>query len=220
MHPAPDLLPDCYGSDVLDKDGFRPNVGIVIANTQGQVLWARRIGGHNAWQFPQGGVNPGESLREALFRELEEEVGLTEGQVRVLAQTSGWLRYRIPRKFRRHNSDPNFKGQKQHWFLLELTCEDEAVRVDANVKPEFDGWQWVSFWYPVGQVVDFKRPVYQRALLELAPYLPVPGQPQRPPMEHRGEINGRGETNRSTALGRSGETRKGGGGQRRRGHRS
>ena len=169
---------------MLDKDGYRPNVGIVIANGLGQVLWARRIGGHNAWQFPQGGVNEGESLKQALFRELEEEVGLTADDVRVLAQTGSWLRYRIPRKFRRHNSDPRYKGQKQHWFLLELTREDSAIRVDANPKPEFDGWMWVSFWYPVGQVVEFKRSVYQRALRELAPFLPLPPGQRAQTLEH------------------------------------
>lgn len=170
---------------MLDKDGYRPNVGIVIANGLGQVLWARRIGGHDAWQFPQGGVNAGENLKDALFRELEEEVGLTSSDVRVLAQTSNWLRYRLPRKFRRHNSDPRFKGQKQHWFLLELTEAETAIRLDANVKPEFDGWKWVSYWYPIGQVVEFKRPVYQRALRELAPHLPLPPEQRANSRNHQ-----------------------------------
>jgi putative (di)nucleoside polyphosphate hydrolase len=159
---------------MVDADGFRPNVGIVLANGQGtgQVLWARRVGGRDAWQFPQGGINDGESPEQAMFRELHEEVGLTDDEVRIVARTSGWLRYRLPRRLRRYNSTPGFVGQKQKWFLLEMRADDSAVRMDCGPKPEFDHWDWVSFWYPLTQVVDFKREVYRRALAELAPHLP------------------------------------------------
>ena len=156
---------------MVDADGFRPNVGIVLTNAEDRVLWARRVGGHDAWQFPQGGINEGESAEQALFRELGEEVGLSEDQVQIIGRTKGWLRYRLPARLRRHNSTPGFKGQKQKWFLLRLTAPDEAVCVDGNHKPEFDDWRWVSFWYPVLEVVDFKRDVYRRALKELMPQL-------------------------------------------------
>lgn len=160
---------------MVDADGFRPNVGIVVANGQGtgQVLWARRIGGHDAWQFPQGGINDGETPEEALYRELYEEVGLKTDDVKIVARTKGWLRYRLPRRLRRHNSTPGFVGQKQKWFLLQMLADDAAVRMDRADKAEFDDWAWVSFWYPLNQVVDFKRDVYRRALLELAPHVPV-----------------------------------------------
>ena len=160
---------------MVDADGFRPNVGIVVASGQGtgQVLWARRVGGHDAWQFPQGGINEGESPEEALFRELYEEVGLGPDDVSIVGRTKGWLRYRLPRRLRRYNSTPGFVGQKQKWFLLELHAPDSAVRMDWAGKPEFDHWAWVSFWYPLTQVVDFKREVYRHALAELAPHLPV-----------------------------------------------
>lgn len=156
---------------MVDSDGFRPNVGIILTNPAGQVLWARRIGGHDAWQFPQGGIDPSESAEDALFRELFEEVGLESASVEVLAKTRGWLRYRLPRRMRRHNSSPGFKGQKQKWFLLRMLGDDAEVQMDRTKKPEFDHWRWVSYWYPVGQVVDFKRDVYRRALKELAPSL-------------------------------------------------
>jgi putative (di)nucleoside polyphosphate hydrolase len=156
---------------VIDSDGFRANVGIMLANDAGQLLWARRIGGRDAWQFPQGGINPGESAEQALYRELEEEVGLAGDAVRVVASTRGWLRYRLPRRFVRKGQDPVCIGQKQKWFLLHLRVADDAVRLDANSKPEFDHWQWVSYWYPLNQVVAFKREVYRRALKELAPPL-------------------------------------------------
>ncbi|HET8731540.1 MAG TPA: RNA pyrophosphohydrolase [Moraxellaceae bacterium] len=156
---------------MIDADGFRPNVGIILANGQGQVLWARRTG-HEAWQFPQGGISENESPEEAMFRELWEEVGLEEPDVRIIAQTRGWLRYRLPRRFVRHDNNPVCIGQKQKWFLLQMLAEDERVSLTCTHPPEFDGWRWVSYWYPLNQVVTFKREVYRRALTELAPRLP------------------------------------------------
>jgi putative (di)nucleoside polyphosphate hydrolase len=158
---------------VVDADGFRPNVGIVLSNDLGQVLWARRVGGQDAWQFPQGGINEHESVEEALFRELHEEVGLNAASVQILAQTDNWLHYRLPKRLRRYNSTPGFKGQKQKWFLLRLIGDEAEVSFECGHKPEFDHWRWVSYWYPVCQVVEFKREVYRRALKELAPHLPV-----------------------------------------------
>ncbi len=153
---------------MIDSDGFRPNVGIMLANNRGQLLWARRVGGRDAWQFPQGGIKKGESPREALYRELREEVGLEPEAVEVLGTTRGWLRYRLPERFVRKDQKPVCIGQKQKWFLLRLLEEDSAVRLDLNDVPEFDHWQWVSYWYPLGQVISFKREVYRRAMKELA----------------------------------------------------
>ena len=151
---------------MIDSDGFRPNVGIILTNGQGQVLWARRIG-QNAWQFPQGGINDDETPEQALFRELKEEVGLDPEDVEIVSCTRGWLRYRLPRRMIRYNSHPICIGQKQKWFLLRLLAADNSVAVDQSEKPEFDGWRWVSYWYPLGQVVSFKREVYRSALKEL-----------------------------------------------------
>ncbi len=151
---------------MVDRDGFRPNVGIVIANDKGQLLWARRIG-QDAWQFPQGGVDRGESPEQALYRELYEEVGLRPEDIELLACTRGWLRYRLPKRYVRKHSQPLCIGQKQKWFLLKLVGDESKIRFDCGHKAEFDGWQWVSYWYPVGQVIDFKRDVYRRALREL-----------------------------------------------------
>jgi len=96
---------------VIDVDGFRPNVGIMLANARHELLWARRIG-QNAWQFPQGGIDHGESPEQALFRELHEEVGLTAEDVQVLGCTRGWLRYYLPKRFVRRNAWPRCIGQK------------------------------------------------------------------------------------------------------------
>jgi putative (di)nucleoside polyphosphate hydrolase len=140
----------------------------MVANDHGQLLWARRIGGQNGWQFPQGGINEGESPEGALYRELEEEVGLNSDNVEVLASTRGWLRYRLPKRFVRRGQNPVCIGQKQKWYLLRMLADDTSVQLDLNSKPEFDHWQWVSYWYPLGQVVSFKREVYRRAMKELA----------------------------------------------------
>ena len=158
---------------MVDEDGFRPNVGIILANDLGQVLWARRVG-QDAWQFPQGGIKELESPEQALFRELREEVGLDPANVEIIACTRGWLRYRLPKRYLKHN-ETNFVGQKQKWFLLRMLAADNCVCVNGTDRPEFDGWRWVSYWYPVGQVVAFKRDVYRRALKELALRLPVSG---------------------------------------------
>lgn len=153
---------------MIDSEGFRANVGIVLANARGEVLWARRVG-QDAWQFPQGGIQEGESPKQALFRELQEEVGLTENDVEVIGSTRGWLRYRLPQRLLRRDSKPLCIGQKQKWFLLRMLADDDAVTFDNDYKPEFDHWRWVSYWYPLGQVISFKREVYRRALKEMAP---------------------------------------------------
>lgn len=153
---------------MIDEDGFRPNVGIILTNEQGQVLWARRVGGQDAWQFPQGGINREESPEQALFRELAEEVGLGREDVEILAVTRGWLRYRLPRRLIRHNSQPLCIGQKQKWFLLRMLSADNKVCMNNGGDVEFDDWRWVSYWYPLDQVVSFKRDVYRKALKELS----------------------------------------------------
>ena len=154
---------------MIDSDGYRPNVGIIVANHSGQVLWARRIG-EDAWQFPQGGINARESPEDALYRELKEEIGLLQEHVQVVACTRGWLRYKLPKRLLRQNRT-SFVGQKQKWYLLKLLSSDDAIRVDHSPSPEFEDWRWVSYWYPLGQVVAFKKDVYRRALKELVPHV-------------------------------------------------
>jgi putative (di)nucleoside polyphosphate hydrolase len=166
---------------VIDAQGFRPNVGIILANDAGELLWARRIG-QNAWQFPQGGIQRDESPEAALYRELHEEVGLRPADVAVLGATRGWLRYRLPPHLIRRRQRPTCIGQKQVWFLLRLVADEARVQLDACADPEFDAWNWVSYWHPLSQIVAFKRDVYQKALEELAPVLFPQGAP-RPPAD-------------------------------------
>ncbi|TJY64853.1 RNA pyrophosphohydrolase [Sinimarinibacterium sp. CAU 1509] len=157
---------------MIDADGFRPNVGIIVSGADGRLLWAKRIN-QDAWQFPQGGIKRGESPRDALYRELHEELGLHAPQVEIIGVTSGWLRYRLPSRYLRRTRGRLCIGQKQKWFALRLLSSEDAVCLDGSDKPEFDGWRWVDYWHPLTEVVEFKREVYRRALIELAPMLGV-----------------------------------------------
>ena len=153
---------------MIDSQGYRANVGIVIANGTGDVLWAKRVQSGDSWQFPQGGMDHGESPKDAAFRELYEEVGLQSHQVKLVAQTQNWLRYQIPDHLIRKRQKPRCIGQKQRWFLMRLDCHPDEIRFDCGDKAEFTDWKWVSYWYPTTNVVDFKQDVYRRALRELS----------------------------------------------------
>ena len=165
---------------MLDRDGFRPNVGIILVNHKNQVFWGKRIRTHS-WQFPQGGIDRGESPQQAMFRELQEEVGLQPEHVKVLARTRDWLRYEVPDRYIRRDARGTYKGQKQIWFLLQLVAQDWNLNLRATNHPEFDAWRWNDYWVPLDVVVEFKRGVYEMALHELARYLPRPDSHGRSP---------------------------------------
>ena len=152
---------------MIDEEGFRHGVGIILVNAKRQVFLAKRIG-KLAWQFPQGGIKEEESPEEAMFRELKEEIGLLADDVKVLSATRRWLRYRLPKRLVRHHSKPICIGQKQKWFLLQLKNKEAVFDLAATESPEFDSWAWVSYWYPLTQVVAFKRRVYSLAMKEFA----------------------------------------------------
>ncbi|UUZ62504.1 RNA pyrophosphohydrolase [Polaromonas sp. P1-6] len=156
---------------MLDRDGFRPNVGIILLNQRSQVFWGKRIRTHS-WQFPQGGIDRGENPEQAMFRRLHEEVGLMPQHVHVLARTRDWLRYEVPDRFIRRDARGHYKGQKQIWFLLQLVGHDWDLNLRATDHPEFDAWRWNDYWVPLDVVVEFKRGVYEMALTELSRFVP------------------------------------------------
>ena len=160
---------------MLDREGYRPNVGIVLLNGHNEVFWGKRVGQHS-WQFPQGGIQHGESPEQAMYRELQEEVGLLPEHVQIIGRTRDWLRYDVPEEYlRRQNATrvhrAAYRGQKQIWFLLRLVGLDSDIQLRASEHPEFDAWRWVPFWIQLDAVIGFKREVYQLALSELARFL-------------------------------------------------
>lgn len=155
---------------MIDADGYRPNVGIIIVNKQGKLFWGKRIH-QDAWQFPQGGVRESETLQQAVFRELKEEVGLDPSDVRVLGRTQDWISYDLPKHLIRHYSQPVCIGQKQVWFLLGLESGEDKIDLVWHDTPEFETWTWVDYWLPVQDVVEFKKAVYHQALSELDEHL-------------------------------------------------
>ena len=161
---------------MIDKEGYRPNVGIIITNQKGKLFWARRIK-QRAWQFPQGGVNDGEAPLVTLYRELYEEVGLRPEDVEILGATQGWLKYQLPEYMQRRDyrgeslvaGQPVCIGQKQKWFLLRLMGSETHINFGVTEHPEFDQWRWVDYWHPLTQVIPFKRHVYRNALERFFP---------------------------------------------------
>ncbi len=152
---------------MLDRDGYRPNVGIILVNSRNGVFWGKRIREHS-WQFPQGGIKRGESPEQAMFRELTEEVGLHPHHVRIIGRTRDWLRYDVPEHWVRREWRGHYRGQKQIWFLLRLVGRDSDIDLRASDHPEFDAWRWNEYWVPLDAVIEFKREVYSQALGELA----------------------------------------------------
>jgi len=163
---------------MLDRDGFRPNVGIVLLNARNQVFWGKRLKTHS-WQFPQGGIKHGETPEQAMFRELHEEVGLMPEHVRIVGRTRDWLRYEVPEHYIRREARGHYRGQKQIWFLLRLLGRDTDMNLRATDHPEFDAWRWNDYWVPLEMVIEFKREVYELALTELSRYLPRAQPPNR-----------------------------------------
>ena len=153
---------------MIDDQGYRANVGIILTNDEGKLFWGKRIG-MDAWQFPQGGIKADETVVAAMYRELQEETGLKPDHVELLGVSDRWLRYRLPKRYIRKNNRPVCIGQKQRWCLLRLLVDEDNVRLDTSVEPEFEYWQWIDFWKPSREVVSFKRHVYRRALAEFKP---------------------------------------------------
>ncbi|CAG0124584.1 dihydroneopterin triphosphate diphosphatase [Rhodocyclaceae bacterium] len=165
---------------MLDREGYRPNVGIILVNGRNEVFWGKRIREHS-WQFPQGGIKHGESPEQAMYRELQEEIGLRQEHVRILGRTRDWLRYEVPKQWIRREWRNTYRGQKQIWFMLRLTGRDTDVSLRASDHPEFDAWRWSEYWVPLDAVIEFKRGVYQQALIELSRFVfrhPADRQPK------------------------------------------
>jgi putative (di)nucleoside polyphosphate hydrolase len=204
---------------MLDREGFRPNVGIILLNANNEVWWGKRVREHS-WQFPQGGIKYGETPEQAMYRELEEEIGLRQEHVKIVGRTRDWLRYEVPDHFIKREVRGHYRGQKQIWFLLRMVARDNDVNLRLTDHPEFDAWRWHDYWVPLDVVIEFKRDVYQRALQELSRFLTWPGgqgerrhssRYLRQPHERRGQERGTGGAGGAGGNGGNGSGDGGGG---------
>jgi len=154
---------------MADLEHYRPNVGIVPFHPDGRVWLGRRVHtpGPRNWQFPQGGVDPGEDLEAAARRELREETGLRS--VTLLGRTEGWMVYDFPagHKVRKGQS---WKGQRQVWFAFRVDGPDEEIDLAGHDQVEFDAWRWVRLNEALEVVAPFKRDTYRQVIAAFAAF--------------------------------------------------
>ena len=152
----------------MKDKSYRKNVGLIVLNQKNKLLLCRRKD-QKTWQFPQGGIDSGESPQAAAFRELFEEVGVHKKEVKVVKKSDHWFDYDLPEKYqKRSDTMRKFKGQTQKWFMLKANTELN-VNLCNDVQQEFVDYKWVSFWYPLSHIVPFKKDVYQNVLNEFLP---------------------------------------------------
>lgn len=143
-----------------DPQRYRPNVGLALFHKTGLVFYGKRLGvtGPHVWQMPQGGVDRGEDPRDAAFRELEEEVGVTANLVKIIDVTDDWLYYDFPGGLKREGR--GYVGQRQKWFAFRFKGRDADIKLDTHT-PEFSDWRWAALETAPGLVIPFKRPTYE-----------------------------------------------------------
>lgn len=146
---------------MIDTSAYRPNVGVVLFHGDGRVWMGRRAGTPEPynWQFPQGGVDEGEELEAAAFRELQEETGVRSAS--LLGRTADWLTYDFPAHHASSKVYKGWKGQKQIWFALRFEGADHEIDLGQHGVPEFDAWRWGTLEEAPRLVVPFKRPIYE-----------------------------------------------------------
>ena len=151
-----------------EESNYRLNVGLIIVNNYGKVLICKRKNS-NQWQFPQGGIDKGESPIEAAKREIFEEVGIKPSKIKVLGKIKDWVKYEIPKELAKKSfKNKGIVGQKQKWFIFKIKSE-ACISFVNDPDNEFDDFAWVSYWRPIALIVSFKKEVYRNVLAELLP---------------------------------------------------
>lgn len=148
--------------------GYRPGVGVMLFNRAGQVFVAsRRDAAPDAWQMPQGGIDPGEDPRRAALRELEEEIGTANAE--IVAEAQGWLAYDLPPALAGRVWGGRYRGQAQKWFAALFRGTDAEIDLDKHDRPEFAAWRWAPLEALPALIVGFKRATYAELVAELGP---------------------------------------------------
>ena len=156
---------------IIDDQGYRLNVGIILRSLNGELLLARR-NEKFSWQFPQGGITQNENEEQSMYRELYEELGLSKDKVRILAKSNYWYSYRLPKRYIRPTPHQECIGQKQKWFMLDFIGQDADIQLDKTSNPEFTQWRWFHPHNPLHTMaIYFKQDVYQAVLHEFNPYM-------------------------------------------------
>ena len=151
-----------------EESNYRLNVGLIIVNNYGKVLICKRKNS-NQWQFPQGGIDKGESPIEAAKREIFEEVGIKPSKIKILGKIKDWVKYEIPKELAKKSfKKKGVLGQKQKWFIFKIKSE-ACITFVNDPDNEFDDFAWVSYWRPIALIVSFKKEVYRNVLAELLP---------------------------------------------------
>ena len=151
-----------------DATQYRPCVGVMLINGDGQAFVGKRIDTKEGdwWQMPQGGVDEGEDLREAAYRELHEETGVRREHVEIVAETANELFYDLPPELHGKLWGGKYRGQRQTWYCARFLGTDEDIDLEAHSHPEFSEWRWVDRASLPELIIPFKKPVYRTVVEE------------------------------------------------------
>ena len=150
---------------------YRPAAGVMLLNQDGKVFVAQRLDSTlEAWQMPQGGLDPGEDALAGALRELEEETGIAPEHVELIARAPHELTYDLPEDLVGKMWKGKWRGQRQAWFLLRFTGTDEDVNI-ATAEPEFRAWKWAEPSELPAMIVPFKKRLYEQVLEAFARWL-------------------------------------------------
>ncbi len=150
---------------------YRSGVGIMLINSDKKIFVGKRIDNHSdAWQMPQGGIDPSEDEDVAMFRELKEETGISDSGVKIIQKSTGHFYYNLPYKLQKKFWGGKYLGQKQRWYLVEFSGDESMINLNGET-PEFSDWKWIEKDRLITAIVGFKRSLYRDVLKEFAEFL-------------------------------------------------